>query len=791
MDGVSMPAGGDIFDDVCLFGVGIRIASDSQDALAAALALYPPDEGAAGGLSHSICITFQSILPGATLGQDSFSVAQGRLTQQCGAIRIEADGRAGIGTGFFPAGMDLADGPFAEMVHTLVLFLVAHSGRTPIHASAIMLGDRALVLAGKSGSGKSSLALAADQAGLAVLSDDTIYIETDPALRVWASPRAIHVFEKDAPPDTAGLMRYRSGRWKRALPITAPRSSADRAVLCILERGSTAGLEPIAPDAAVDILTRAPEPGYEFYGARGEEAVRALARGGCWRLTLSADPREAIDLLKRNFGGAEGSFHHRYASLVGEIERHFPVAQWRMGDVPVWPLARCDLYVDMHRAAFGGAAPLPRALPLRICAALARPLVNRWRARRDPVHQLHKPAPADVVLLGDGVSLDRIDGAYQDRFGEPLIDALERQGKTVFLMQPGDLGRLPWRRKTFAASIVESKALLASLFHHGCADLPQHAEVIKFLAEAGVSAPSLSGSLLTRRARLVAAAAGVFEHMFRRVNPAMAFVVNAAAGLGPAFVLACRRRGILSIDLQRCPRAGAPMAYEWSSLPKDGYTVLPSIFWTWDASEAPHLPASPWHRDLHGGHTQLASFLRREEVSEVCRAREYEREILVALQPLGGDEVWNALAEVIVSAPATWRWRLRRHPAMRPGQDTIFGRLLSLGLENVVIDAASPLPFLLRRADVLVSLVSGAAVEASWFGVPALFLSLEAMGPFGALIASGTAHVVPVAELAAEIAALPKRPSNPRRKPSPPLEGTLLQLDALARDYRRQCGVAS
>ena len=52
-----------------------------------------------------------------------------------------------------------------EMINTLVLFLVAQAARTPLHASAIMLGDTAIVLAGRSGSGKSSLALAADRAG--------------------------------------------------------------------------------------------------------------------------------------------------------------------------------------------------------------------------------------------------------------------------------------------------------------------------------------------------------------------------------------------------------------------------------------------------------------------------------------------------------------------------------------------------------------------------------------------------------------------------------------------------
>ena len=56
-------------------------------------------------------------------------------------------------------------------------------------------------------------------------------------------------------------MRYRSGRWKRALPIAQARAMAEKAVLCVLELGETASLQPLDVEQAVALLTRAPEPG--------------------------------------------------------------------------------------------------------------------------------------------------------------------------------------------------------------------------------------------------------------------------------------------------------------------------------------------------------------------------------------------------------------------------------------------------------------------------------------------------------------------------------------------------
>ena len=217
-----------------------------------------------------------------------------------GAV-IHADGAAGAGRCLLPR--DLQDaGKIADLIHTVVCFLVAHAGRIPLHASAVMLGETAIILAGKSGSGKSSLALKANQMGLSVLSDDTVYVQTEPQLRIWAAPAAIHVFDKDAPDDGDHVMRLRGGRWKRAIAIRTPRHFADCGMLFVLSRGARAGVQVLDTEEAVAALTGAPEPGYEFYGPRSATAVRAVAASGCYRLTLSDDPIKGLGALLDRFG---------------------------------------------------------------------------------------------------------------------------------------------------------------------------------------------------------------------------------------------------------------------------------------------------------------------------------------------------------------------------------------------------------------------------------------------------------------------------------------------------------
>lgn len=493
--------------------------------------------------------------------------------------------------------------------------------------------------------------------------------------------------------------------------------------------------------------------------------------------------------------------HQRYLDLVDEIEQRFDVARWRSGDVDLWPPARVDLFLDLFKASGAESArPAPPFLR-RALGNLATPATNAWKSRRDLQHWLPRPKRADTILLGDGVSHDKIDGAWRDRHGEPVMTALERRGRTCFLMQPGSLDRLPWARPTYAANgIAVRAALAAALRPTRPVELPDHAAIVDFLAREGVQAPCLDPRRLIRRARTIAAGASQFQRVLRAVRPRQAFVVTYYVGLGHAFVLACRREGVLSVDLQHCPQGGAHRGYRWKSLPAEGYSTLPGAFWTWTAEEAASVEAWartawPWHRAVHGGHAQLTAFLDEQDASArlwderfaaMADRGPFEREILVALQPIGGKRAaWEALARQIETAPNSWRWWIRRHPSSTAFQDAEYRPLLAPGRPNVVVDQASalPLPALLRRMSVVVSLASGASAEAAAFGVPSLFFDEEALALFPGLLERGDAELIDVADVASRIAGLPATPKRIAAPPPPPIAETLERLDGMAEEY--------
>lgn len=504
-------------------------------------------------------------------------------------------------------------------------------------------------------------------------------------------------------------------------------------------------------------------------------------------------------------------FHRKYLEVVAEIERRFQVQRWQYADVSVWPLARMDLYNDLVRAHAGETAPAVTRtpLPLRALARAAVPATNLWKSRQDLDNYLARPRAATAVLLGDGVSLDRVNGRWQDRFGEPVIRALERRGQQTFLMQSSELTRLPWRRPTYAANRIAARAAFGAPYARHRAVLPDYGEVLQFLRSQDVRAPSLGAETLARRAAKVAATAAAFERVLRIVRPELAFVVTWYAGLGAAFALACRRLGILSIDLQHCPQEGAHKAYQWSHPPDGGYSTLPAIFWNWTAQEAQDIQAwartlpCAWHRAVHGGHTQIAELCCDSALQKACDQRihaaagdvVFDKEILLTLQPIGGRRlIWDAIAEQIERSPASWRWWIRRHPASTRSQDTEYARVLALRGPNIEIELACelPLPILLRWMTVTVSLESGAAVEAATLGIPALFLSGAAAGPFARILDAKLAKIINVDNLTSEITLLRDSSGKPAQFPTQPsIDETLIRLQELARQYAQLCGSQS
>ncbi len=239
-------------------------------------------------------------------------------TPRPGALVLTAPGiEARADAGRNEATVEVAEPALADedilrhALDTVVLFLLTRLDRQPVHGAAVARDGAGVVLAGASGVGKSTLAYAAWLDGFQVLSDDAVYVQLDPAVRVWGMGRPAHLRADTVawfPEIVRAPLRERpSVDRKRALPVhddardeeLAPPLMVQRTALCLLERGAgPTRAEAVDPDVLVTRLASSLDPGFDVFRDTIRPRLSALARGGAWRLVIGGPPREAIPILR-------------------------------------------------------------------------------------------------------------------------------------------------------------------------------------------------------------------------------------------------------------------------------------------------------------------------------------------------------------------------------------------------------------------------------------------------------------------------------------------------------------
>lgn len=191
-----------------------------------------------------------------------------------------------------------------------------YSGHEVVHAAAVALNERCILIAGSPGSGKSTLVLSCLEAGMCLLGDDVLFLaKDDGVVKVYAFPEDIGVrrgttellseyaFIQDLPPDDE--------RHKR--PVDVQRhfrnqviSSCPVRLLLFLhrkDRGDKFSAEAIPPAHAVSLLMQeyiSQEQAKEgeadhMFGIFGDMAAQAPA----YRLCLTTNTKDNAEQVRR------------------------------------------------------------------------------------------------------------------------------------------------------------------------------------------------------------------------------------------------------------------------------------------------------------------------------------------------------------------------------------------------------------------------------------------------------------------------------------------------------------
>ena len=193
----------------------------------------------------------------------------------------------------------------------LTMGLLSPLDRQPLHAAALVRAETALLLAGPSGTGKSTLCYAGALNGFSVLSDDHVNLQRHPCPRVWGMPGHLHL-PLDAREHFPALAQSRAtllsnGKEKIAINLRemgaeAPLPVVERAGVCVLTRtGEGPTLMHLSAEELQTRLLASPDPGFDQYSDTIGESVHQLAKNGGWVLDLGNRPDAAMPLLHQMF----------------------------------------------------------------------------------------------------------------------------------------------------------------------------------------------------------------------------------------------------------------------------------------------------------------------------------------------------------------------------------------------------------------------------------------------------------------------------------------------------------
>jgi len=410
------------------------------------------------------------------------------------------------------------------------------------------------------------------------------------------------------------------------------------------------------------------------------------------------------------------------------IELNYPVHEWEINHVRIWPLLRKELFLRLVASIDKVKNPSPN--PYERPGFLSRTLeivkssivVLQFRLRRNQ----HKSA----IFCGAGHFRSTMNGAQYNKFFDPMMDHLEQNGRSSLMVEFSARSRgsnyyrpdrifflndfLPFFR-------LASKMRRRKMVSH----LPRFEDFSMELSSIQILKPCInrfSKASLERNLIGLKPFEMAFSLILKVCKPEFAFGLSYYNKEILGLNLAAKVRDTITVDMQHGSQGPLHFAYtDWKRLPLNGYELLPDYFWCWDKDSAQTLLS--WvkrseHEVIIGGNPwiQLVNRLSSDFIFPNSM-------ILYTMQPMGA-LLDQYIIEAIKLTSKRYSWWLRLHPRQIHQMGELQHLLEIEKIENVNFSEASnlPLPSLLQSCILHISKFSGSIEESVIMGTPTLIL---------------------------------------------------------------------
>lgn len=440
-------------------------------------------------------------------------------------------------------------------------------------------------------------------------------------------------------------------------------------------------------------------------------------------------------------------------ALINELERKFPVEQWMIDNVHVWPLIRIPLSfsVNAQESDANRFSPKSEGKVRKYVTKLASygrgALYQFWSSVNDAKHNA-SAEDADVLIISS--VQDRLlklpNGENYNIHCDHIADILRQEGKNVLALEIASQNRyrlprysktrfiqaqLDWIRLKAEVDILTSRRPMPNIVLDG------YQEFGGTLAERGIGYSLPSGKQLANYVYVIQKTAAYIARILRNKKIRVAMVVDYESTIGMALNLACRQTEIPSVDIQHGVAGTLHGSYgRWRKVPQTGYELLPAVFWCWSEDDAATI--DDWNGDVRNFHQAIVGGNSWEELwldenSDIAAYyddilakefadKQYEKKILVTLQT--GGLIPPVVVRAINQSPPSWLWHIRFHPYMTQDErNSIYQELSGISQQaNIEFVQCNSLPLmaLLRNVDVMITEWSATVIDAKIMKTPSV-----------------------------------------------------------------------
>lgn len=438
-------------------------------------------------------------------------------------------------------------------------------------------------------------------------------------------------------------------------------------------------------------------------------------------------------------------------NLVKQVERKYPVQQWIIDGIQIWPILRVNhSYKEKYAIDDGVKLEKTRrsiwGIVYKKAGSLIRSLKRYCYLRNmesaDSAHNDFADGHRDIVFLSYSIYRKaQVNGMYYFTEIFPFLNEFKSYSYLILESAIRDVYKYPRYGKSmlvdkgmFACGIVSTikKNLLFLADRQLQVSCPQMPEVYEYLSERNVKLLSLDK--LVNIVHHINQFKQYYVKILKKTSPKLVIIEWYYGTEGFSLLLAAKQLGIPVADIQHGIQGSNHWAYgDWPSNPS-GYQLLPDYFFVWSHTEKNVIQR--WNKLCGNKHTPIVTgyqwmsmwrgnnlpFDFKSQIEQIrqCEGKKCNINILFSMDY---DFLNDGIIHLIQNSPKDWKWWIRMHPVMRhrwSEYSTQFKQIFAK--DNVIWDEASfcALPALLSFVDLHITSGSTIARICQEWGIPTI-----------------------------------------------------------------------